>query len=98
MFVEVQARQAQVLARLPAHVQPERVHTLPDGTYLAYLYPSDYHRRKRGERILVRIITYTLTDPQRPGYGEVHRLVTTLLDPDVYPALDLVCAYHERWE
>ncbi len=98
MFVEVQAHQAQVLARLPAHVQPERVHTLPDGTYLAHLYPSDYHRRKRGERILVRIITYTLTDPQRPGYGEVHRLVTTLLDPDVYPARDLVCAYHERWE
>lgn len=24
--------------------------------------------------------------------------MTTLLDPDHYPALDLVCAYHERWE
>jgi hypothetical protein len=47
---------------------------------------------------LVRIIEYTLTDPALPGYGEIHRLVTTLLDPDAYPALDLVCAYHERWE
>jgi len=24
--------------------------------------------------------------------------VTTLLEPSEYPALDLVCAYHERWE
>jgi hypothetical protein len=47
---------------------------------------------------LVRVIEYTLTDPHLPGYGEVHRLVTTLLDPEVYPILDLVCAYHERWE
>jgi hypothetical protein len=98
MFVGVRARQAHVLARLPAHVQPEHVQTLPDGSALAYLYPADYQRRKQGERLLVRIITYTITDPQRPGYGEVHRLVTTLLEPDVYPALDLVCAYHERWE
>jgi len=48
--------------------------------------------------VLVRIISYTLTDPNRPGSGDVHRLVTTLLDPTQAPALDLVCAYHERWE
>jgi hypothetical protein len=24
--------------------------------------------------------------------------VTTLLDPEAYPILDLICAYHERWE
>lgn len=98
MFAGVQARQAHGLGRLPAHAQPEHVRTLPDGTYLAYLYPSDYHRRKQGERTLVRILSYTITDPQRPGYNERHHLVTTLLDPDLYPALDLVCAYHERWE
>ncbi len=98
MFRGVVQRDAHVLARLPAHVQPERVRTLSDGTELAYLYPSDYHRRKQGERLLVRIITYTLTDPARPGYGTLQRVVTTLLDPEAYPALDLVCAYHERWE
>ena len=98
MLAGAQRRGAQVLSRLPTQVQPQRVRPLPDGTYLATLAPSDYHRRKQGEQALVRIIPYTLTDPDRPGYGEVHRLVTTLLDPTPYPALDLVCAYHERWE
>src|SRR5919202_5496213 len=98
LFVGVQTRQAHGLGRLPAHVRPDVVETLPDGTALAYLYPSDYQRRKQGARVLVRVIAYTITDPHRPGYGEVHRLVTTLLDPCAYSALDLVCAYHERWE
>jgi hypothetical protein len=98
MILGVLRRGGQVLSRLPAHVKPKRVRTLPDGSYLAYLHPSDYQRRKRGEHLLVRVIEYTLTDPALPGYGELHRLVTTLVDARAYPALELVCAYHERWE
>ena len=98
MFLSVIERGAQVLSRLPAHAKPERVQTLPDGSWLAYIYPSAYQRRKAGERLLVRIIEYELDDPNRPGYGEHHRLITTLLHPDLYPALDLACLYHERWE
>src|SRR5258708_35631349 len=33
-----------------------------------------------------------------PKVHEVHRLVTTLLDPVLYPALDLCLLYHERWD
>lgn len=33
-----------------------------------------------------------------PDIRKVHRLVTTLLDPDLYPARDLCVLYHERWE
>jgi hypothetical protein len=76
MIARVRERQAHVLGRLPAHVKPEPVLKLSDGSYLAYLYPSDYQRRRRGEHLLVRIIEYTLTDPALPGY-ETHRLVTT---------------------
>jgi hypothetical protein len=65
---------------------------------LAYLFPSDYQRRKGGERVLVRIITYTITDPALPGYGQEHRVITTLLNPCHAPAHALACAYHERWE
>jgi hypothetical protein len=65
---------------------------------VACLYPGDPTRRKRGEHLVVRVVAYTLTDLALPGYGEVHRLLTTLLDPAVAPALALVCAYHERWE
>ena len=65
---------------------------------MAYIYPPDYSRRKRGARLLVRIIEYTITDPALPGFGEVHRLATTLLDYRRYAALELACCYHERWE
>jgi Transposase DDE domain/Insertion element 4 transposase N-terminal len=33
-----------------------------------------------------------------PDIGKVHRIATTLLDPDLYPAHDLCVLYHERWE
>jgi hypothetical protein len=98
MILGVLQRGGHVLSRLPSHVKPKRLNSLPDGSYLAYIYPSDYHRRKHGEHLLVRIVEYTLTDPTLPHYGEVHRLVTTLLDNKACPALEMVCAYHERWE
>jgi hypothetical protein len=91
-------RGAQALGRLAAHVRPKPMQALADGSYLADLSPSEARRRKRGEHLRVRVIEYTFIDPQRPGYHQLHRLFTTLLDPRRYPALDLVCAYHERWE
>ena len=98
MVLGVRKREAHVLSRLPAHAKPTHVVTLSDGSWLGYIYPSDYQRRKRGEHLLVRIIEYEIDDPSRPGHAQHHRLLTTLLDPDLYPALDLVCLYHERWE
>src|SRR5262249_17313611 len=89
---------ADVLSRLPAHVLTPVVRRLEDGSYLSSLRPSDRTRRRRGERLLVRVIEYTLTDPWRPGYRERHRLITTLLDPRLAPASELVGLYHERWE
>jgi hypothetical protein len=46
----------------------------------------------------VRLIRYTLDDPQRPGHRAEHRLVTSLHDPATAPARDLILAYHRRWE
>jgi hypothetical protein len=98
MAVQTRQRKAHFLGRLPAHVKPKFVKALTDGSYLAYIYPSDYQRKKRGERLLVRVIKYTIDDPNRCGHGELHRLITSLLDPDLYPAHTLVCEYHQRWE
>ena len=72
-------RQAHFLGRVPAHVQLTPIRRLSDGSYLAELRPSDYHRRKRGEHLVVRVIEYTLEDPGRMGHGERHRLITSLL-------------------
>jgi hypothetical protein len=91
-------RGSHVLARLAANVKPTLMRRLADGSYLARIYPSEYRRRKRGEQLWVRIVEYTVTDPALPGYGEVHRLITTLLHPQIAPALELAWAYHERWE
>lgn len=98
MLERTLARGAHVLGRVPAHVTLRVRHALPDGSYWAYIYPSDPQRRQRGDHLLVRVIVYTLTDPARPGCGETHRLITTLLDARTAPARDLICAYHARWE
>jgi len=95
---DVAVRGAQVLARLPAGVKPERVQTLPDGTWWAYLRPTEPARRRAGERQLVRVVEYRLTDPALPSFNRPYRLVTTLLQPEPYPALDLVETFLTRWE
>jgi hypothetical protein len=49
----------------------------------------------------VRVIEYTLraSESAHPHQaGEVYRLVTTILDPDLAPAEDLAGAYAQRWE
>jgi hypothetical protein len=100
MIERTRARGAHVLGRGPAGVTLPPRWLLPDGSYWAYLtlYPADRTRRQRGDHLLVRVIVYTLTDPARPGYGETHRLITTLLDAQQAPALELIYAYHARWE
>jgi hypothetical protein len=74
------------------------VKVLADGTYLAELKPP---RKKDGPPVTVRVIGYTVhTAPAVGGQAEtseVFCLVTDLLDPEQYPALDLACCYPERW-
>src|SRR6266852_8706219 len=41
---------------------------------------------------------YRVTDERLGEVGKVYRLVTTLLNPRVAPALVLIALYHERWE
>jgi len=74
------------------------VERLSDDSFLAKNYPNSWDRHRDRNGIVVRVIEYTLDDPQRTGHGEVHRLLTNLLDADQFPGLELVCLYHERWE
>jgi hypothetical protein len=98
MVQHTRAKGAHFLGRVPSHVQLKPLYNLPDGSYLACIQPSDPNRRKAGEQMVVRVITYTIDDPAREGHGQIHRLMTSLLEPERYPALELACAYHERWE
>jgi hypothetical protein len=94
----VRARGAHVLSRVPAGVRLPVAEVLADGSYLAWLTPWQVRCRRRAARRLVRVVAYTVTDPARPGAGQRHRLLTTLLDPRQAPAVDLVVGYHQRWE
>ncbi len=98
MVEATQARGADFLGRLPATVAPLPVQVLDDGTTLVRLRASDYPRRRHGAHVVVRLIRYTLDDPRRPGHRVEHRLVTSLHNPAVAPARDLILAYHRRWE
>lgn len=94
----VRNRRAHLLARITAQRVLTPIAHLPDGSYLAKVYPNRADRRRDRRGVLVRVIDYSLDDPNRPGHGERHRLLTTLLDPTLDPALTLVGLYHERWE
>ncbi|MBM3465504.1 MAG: IS4 family transposase, partial [Armatimonadetes bacterium] len=87
-----------VLGRLKANVITQRIENLGDGSYQARIYPTAKDQRRGTNALIVRVIEYTCDDPQRPGHGQRHRLVTTLLDAALYPAKELIVLYHERWE
>jgi hypothetical protein len=95
---EVVASGARLLARIKKNLIFVPIRVLEDGSYLAKLYRSAADRGQDRDGILVRIIEYTFDDPGRPGSGEPHRLLTTLLDEALDPAEALVVLYHERWE
>ncbi len=92
------SRQIQLLVRVKKSLVLKRVRDLPDGSYIAKIYPTTDARQKDRNGLEVRVIEYTLDDPQRTGHGQTHRLITTLLNPLLYAALDLITGYHERWE
>lgn len=59
-----------------------------DGSYLSHWM---------GTPIRVIEADITITTPEGARTGS-YRLITTLLDANLYPAFDLVTLYHQRWE
>jgi hypothetical protein len=96
---DVLATGAHILWRASASYALRPVKILEDGTFLAQLQPR---RKGDGPPVTVRVIEYTVvTAPEGGGpeeTSETFRLVTSLLDPREYPALDLACCYPDRWQ
>jgi Transposase DDE domain/Insertion element 4 transposase N-terminal len=87
------------------------IRTLPDGSELVMLRESDGMRTRRrreggdpGARRLpgttARLVTFTITARTRSGRTKTTllRVLTTLLDPDAYPAREIAALYAERWQ
>lgn len=97
---QVRKRRAHGLAALEAGAWEDlpRHRRLCDGSVLAWVAPSKYVQYPMQQGMGVRIISYRLTDARLGEAGQVDRLVTTLLNPRVAKALDLIALSHQRWE
>jgi hypothetical protein len=92
------SRGVKLLVRITSNLVLRPIRRRADGSYEAKIYPSSRDRERDRDGIVVRVIEYTIDDPQRPGHGETHRLMTNLFDAEHCPAKELACLYHERWE
>ena len=92
------ARGAQLLWRGRTNYLLEPIEVLSDGSYLTKIYPGRRDRENDRCGIVVRVVKYTIDDPQRNGHQQEHILMTSLLDAEAHAAIDLILCYHQRWE
>lgn len=87
---------ADLLWRIKKNMRLAREQSLPDGSYLSRIYPSERDWRHKTNGVTVRVVDYRLE-----GVADaepIYRLVTTILDHEKAPACELAALYHERWE
>jgi len=83
------------LGRVPKNVKFPVEKVLEDGSYLSWIAADGKSKKKGGRKIMVRVIEYTIdTD----GSPQIYRLITSLTDIVLFPALLLATEYHQRWE
>jgi hypothetical protein len=96
-WARASATGAQLLWRCPANRVLPQLAELPDGSYLSRIVPTGVRREQAKEHaITVRVIEYAL--PGLPDAQPRYRLLTTLLDAEAAPALELAALYHQRWQ
>lgn len=87
---------AELLWRVKKNMRLAREQRLPDGSYLSRVYPSERDWRRKTNGVTVRVIDYRLEGI--PEAEPIYRLLSTILDHEKAPALELAALYHERWE
>ncbi|MDR1036677.1 MAG: transposase, partial [Deltaproteobacteria bacterium] len=88
------AEKCELLWRVKKTLKLKREKLLPDGSFLSIIYDS--MNRKNCVPITVRVIEFSIEKDDKKK--ETYRLITTLLDHELYPANELGRLYHERWE
>ena len=95
MVQATQANGCEYLGRVPKNVKFEVEKVLDDGSYLSWIHPDGKSKKKGGTKILLRVIEYTIDSEQGQ---QTYRLITSVLDTTLFPALLLTTEYHQRWE
>lgn len=105
------ATAAELLWRVSANLTLPVLEWLPDGSYRSLVINPKIRGRRREALIAaakagadldpaqaraIRVVEYMIEN--RPGSGELFCLITSILDHELAPALDLAKAYSERWE
>jgi DDE family transposase/transposase IS4-like protein len=108
---QASATGAALLWRVSATLTLPVLEWLPDGSYRSVLINPKIRGRRRealiaaaaegpdldsAQAMAIRVVEYTIED--RPGSGELFCLITTILDDEFAPAVELAVVYHERWE
>ena len=89
------AQKCDYLGRVPKNVKFQVERVLQDGSYLSWIAPDGKSKKKGGTKILVRVIEYTIdTDKEQ----QIYRLITSLTDIALFPAVLLATEYHQRWQ
>ncbi|HEY9781344.1 MAG TPA: IS4 family transposase [Leptolyngbyaceae cyanobacterium] len=83
------------LGRVPKNVKFPVETVLEDGSYLSWIAPDGQSKKKGGKKIIVRVIEYTL---DHNGEPQIYRLISSLTDINLFPAILLATEYHRRWE
>jgi len=96
LWNQARANGADLLWRVKKNMVLPRETQLPDGSYLSRIYPSQEDQRRKINGVIVRVIEYTLEGI--PDAEPLYRLMTTILDYEAAPAMELAAVYHERWE
>jgi len=96
MWTDAAATGADLLWRVKSTLNPKRLETLSDGSWLARIIPTSGVNRMHATPLIVRIIDYTIDDGRENP--EQYRLLTTILDPSAASAEDLAVVYAQRWE
>ena len=96
MWGRALATGAALLWRVKKNLRLPCERRLPDGSYLSRIYATDMDRRHQRGGVVVRVIEYRLEGVI--GAEPIYRLITSLLDHESAPALELAALYQERWE
>jgi len=96
LWQQARARGAELVWRVRSNIRLPCEKVLKDGSFLSRIYPPREKGKPRGEGVVVRVIEYWITPDE--GKRTLYRLITTILDPDEAPALELIQLYMERWE
>ena len=87
------AQKGDYLGRVPKNVLFPVEKVLEDGSYLSWIAPDGKSKKKGGTKIMVRVIEYTIDTNEEP---QIYRLITSLTDIVMFPALLLATEYHCR--